>query len=243
MTDFSSHAALDAASRLRKAAKIERLVRECGQSSIGGRMLEVGTGSGFISEYFAARYKHVLRVDAVDVTDQRVASEGFYFQTYDGERLPFSDGVFDLMVSNHVIEHVGSRQRQQAHLLELARVMSPGGLIYLAAPSRWQLVEPHFGLIGLSWIPQSMRDGYVRLAGKGDRYDCNPMGHRVLERMAQRAGLRAHNLNARAFRAICEESGGARGTWLRRVPLAWLEAAYRVSPTMVYLLSHESERT
>lgn len=241
MTEVSSHAALDAASRLRKAAKIERLVRECGQASISGRMLEVGTGSGFISEYFGTRYRDALRVDAVDVADQRVASEGFDFQVYDGYGLPFASGVFDLIVSNHVIEHVGSREMQQAHLRELARVLSPGGLIYLAAPSKWQLVEPHFGLAGLSLIPRSMRDRYVKLAGKGDRYDCNPMGHRDLERMAERSGLRAMNLNASAFRAMCEENDGAAGKWLRRIPVAWLNAAYRFSPTMVFLLSHEAD--
>ena len=243
MTDFSSHAALDAASRLRKAVKIERLVRECGRLSISGHMLEVGAGSGFISEYFGTRYKDVLRVDAVDVTDQRVVSEGFGFQTYDGQRLPFASGAFDLIVSNHVIEHVGSREKQQTHLLELARVLSPSGLIYLAAPSKWQFVEPHFGLAGLSWIPRSMRDGYVRLAGKGDRYDCNPMGHLDLERMAERAGLRTRNLNAPAFRVMCEESGSVAGKWLRRIPVAWLEAAYRVSPTMVFLLSHDADHS
>jgi SAM-dependent methyltransferase len=242
MTEPSSHAVFDAASRLSKAAKIERLVRECGQASIGGRMLEVGAGSGFISEYFGTRFKGVLRVDAVDVADQRVASEGFDFRAYDGHQLPFADGVFDLIVSNHVIEHVGSREQQEVHLREMARVLSPGGLIYLAAPSKWQLVEPHFGLAGLSWIPRFMRDSYVRLAGKGDRYDCDPMGHRDLERMAGRAGLRARNINAPAFLALCEESGGVAGRWLRRIPLPLLEAAYRFSPTMVFLLLRDTDR-
>lgn len=243
MNDFSSHAAFDAASRLRKAAKIERLVRECGQRPVCGRMLEVGAGSGFISEHFARQYRDVLRVNAVDVADQRVVKEGFHFQVYDGRRLPFGSGEFDLVVSNHVIEHVGSREHQYHHLLELVRVLSPDGLIYLAAPSRWQFVEPHFGLPGLSWLPRFMRDGYVRLARRGERYDCNPMGHREFEQLAQQAGLRPRNINAHAVQTILAEGGGGvLGRGLRRIPMAWLESAYRASPTMVYLLSHDMDR-
>lgn len=202
-------------------------------------MLEVGAGSGFISAYFASRYEDTLRVAAVDVADQRRATEGFEFRLYDGTRLPFEDSAFDLVVSNHVIEHVGTRRSQQHHLRELARVLAPGGLIYLAAPSRWQPIEPHFGLPLLSWIPAPLRDGYVRLAGKGVRYDCNPMGHSELERMAANVELQARNINAAAFRHLCLARTGLADRCFRRIPHAWLQACYRLSPTMVYLLSRE----
>lgn len=240
MTEFSSHAALDASSRLGKARKIDRLLGSGTGLPIQGRMLEVGAGSGLISGYFGDRYKDALRVDAVDVADQRVIFQDFDFRTYSGRELPFDDGSFDWIVSNHVIEHVGSRQAQEAHLAELARVLSPEGWIYLAAPSKWQFVEPHFKLIGLSWIPRFMRDGYVRLFKKGDCYDCNPMGHRELERMALRCGLRTQNINARALHVMSEEGRGLIARWVRRIPVRWLQRAYRASPTMVYLLSREA---
>lgn len=240
MTSFSSHAALDAASRTRKAAKIDRLLAECARVEMNGRLLEVGAGSGLISGYFAGRYKGRLRVSAVDVTDQRVERAGFDFQLYDGRVLPYRDGEFDFVVSNHVIEHVGAREAQRLHLREMARVLSPGGVIYVATPSKWQLVEPHFGLPGLSWVPRSIRDGYVRLAGKGTRYDCDPMGHRELERMAGSAGLQSRNINAKAFLALDDQVGGPLSRWLTRIPERWLSLAYRASPTMVYLLRHRA---
>lgn len=235
----SSHAALDVASRTRKAEKIERLLREVGGIGLHGRMLEVGCGSGLISAYFGANLGGALEVDAVDVADQRVASDGFAFKTYDGSRLPFPDASFDFVVRNHVIEHVGSRDRQSAHLRELARVLMPTGVLYLAAPSKWQPVEPHFGLPFLSWIPTQMRDGYVRIAGRGSHYDCNPLGHAEFERMAERAGLIARNINAAAFRLLAEESPGQLARRLGRIPQTWLQLVYRVSPTMVYLLSRK----
>lgn len=238
VNDYSSHAVLDVAGRAKKARKIERVLKEYGRVPIHGQMLEVGAGSGVISAYFAEKYAGALSVSAVDVQDQRITSGGFDFRLYDGERLPFNDGKFDLIVSNHVIEHVGSRDNQQRHLSELARVLAKGGTLYLATPSKWQIVEPHFRLPWLSWIPYSMRDKYVRLAGRGERYDCNPLGHRELERMAAHGRLSSRNSNAYAFRVLCEERGGWLARCLRHIPLACLNTAYRISPTMVYLLQH-----
>ncbi|HEV7269657.1 class I SAM-dependent methyltransferase [Pseudoxanthomonas sp.] len=233
---------MDAISRLKKAVKIDRLFARCVALPLRGRMLEVGAGSGQISAYFAAKYQGELRVDAVDVADQRVVSQGFDFRTYDGQRLPFDDDEFDLIVSNHVIEHVGSRGDQEVHLRELARVLKPDGVIYLAAPSKWQFIEPHFRLAGLSWIPRGMRDRYVRLAGKGEHYDCNPMGHLELELMAGDCGLQACNINVDALHALCEEKDAAIGRWLRKIPNGLLQVAYRISPTMVYLLKRQTVR-
>lgn len=240
LAEFSSHAASDVDSRLRKAAKIERLLRDCQKSEFRGRMLEVGVGSGQISQYFADKFRGGLLVDGVDIVDQRVVSDGFTFQTYDGHRLPFADSAFDLILSNHVIEHVGSRGNQRTHLSELARVLRAEGVIYLAAPSKWQFVEPHFGLVALSWIPRCMRDGYVRLLRKGEKYDCNPMGHAELEQMARDSGLQPRNINAEALRALCEEKGSGVAGWLSRIPITWLALGYRMSPTMVYLLTRRA---
>src|SRR3546814_9833619 len=67
--------------------------------------------------------------------------------------LPFADDSFDVVLSNHVIEHVGEQPEQLAHLSELRRVLTPGGIGYLAVPNRWMLVEPHYRLAFLSWWP------------------------------------------------------------------------------------------
>lgn len=61
-------------------------------------------------------------------------------------------------------------------LSELARVLRPSGIGYLAVPSRWMLVEPHYRLPFLSWMPQRAADAYVRLTGRGEYYDCRPFG-------------------------------------------------------------------
>lgn len=242
MTEHSSHAELDWSHRLRKAEKIHKLLRLPAAQARRLQLLEIGTGSGAIAHYFAKLESDLFGVFAVDVVDQRMVKDGYEFQVYDGVRLPFTSAIFDLVITNHVIEHIGDRRLQAAHLAEIERVLKPGGRAYLASPNRWQFIEPHFRLPGLSWLPRPWRDAYVRLTGRGKRYDCDPMTHVELEEMLRAAGLRFRNINVAALRATLQLEGGSQAvaTVLRRIPDSLLQCACRLSPTMVYLLEKES---
>ena len=46
-------------------------------------------------------------VQSLDVGDERVEKHGYNFQQVTNPRLPFEDKSFDIVLSNHVIEHVG----------------------------------------------------------------------------------------------------------------------------------------
>jgi len=100
------HAALDQASRRLKAMKIERILG-LERSSRPYDLLEIGCGSGWISHYFATHPEIPFRVMAVDVHDSRVVHEGYEYVPVYGVDLPFPEASFDVVISNHVIEHVG----------------------------------------------------------------------------------------------------------------------------------------
>lgn len=243
MAEFSSHAVLDTAGRQRKARKIATLLAPMLAHGRTLDLLEIGTGSGAIASHFGTAEAGRFAVRAIDVADQRHAVEGYEFSLYDGVRVPAADASFDVVVSNHVIEHVGGREAQAAHLREIARVLRPAGVAYLATPSRWQFMEPHFRLPGLSWVPRGWRDAYVRAARRGDRYDCDPMSHRELEQAVRSAGMEYMNRNAEALLAL-RDAEGTRGlaALATRLPAAWLLRAYRWSPTMVYLLRRHAAK-
>ncbi|MGB9429893.1 MAG: methyltransferase domain-containing protein [Gammaproteobacteria bacterium] len=234
----SSHAALDLGGRKPKAEKIHRLLPLPTGRETAPRLLEAGTGSGAIAQYFSELTSPRFDVWAVDVEDQRVSSGGYQFHLYDGRHLPFGDEFFDVVISNHVIEHVGDRAQQACHLAELCRVLAPGGYIYLATPSRWQIVEPHFSLPFLSWIPRGWRDLYVRLAGRGEKYDCDLLRPVELRRLLQSSGLPHKNLNARAFRELValERPQGVLARVASLLPSRWLERLRNLSPTLIYLI-------
>ena len=235
-----SHAALEASTRFPKARKIEALLRLDDRHG-PLRLLEVGTGSGWIAHYFASHPSGRFTVDAVDVVDARQVHAGYRYQDVAGTRLPFADASFDVVVSNHVIEHVGDERDQLAHLAELRRVLRAGGIGYLAVPNRWMLVEPHFRLPLLSWLPASLADRYVRVAGKGTHYDCRPLRLPQLERMLAASGLRAANVCVAALRSTLdiERPGSLPQRLLTRVPDGLLEPWRAAIPTLIYRIERD----
>ena len=186
------HAVLDLDSRLLKAKKIELLLG-LNADCRGLKLLEIGTGSGGIAHYFANVSAHNFQVNAVDVTDSRLTAEGYQFQLVKDVMLPFANETFDVVITNHVIEHVGDYSAQCDHLREVRRVLKKGAIGYLAVPNRWMLVEPHFKLIFLSWLPKKLRTPYLKWMGKGNFYDCEPLEPREIESMFLKTDLSYKN--------------------------------------------------
>lgn len=237
------HAVLDLPSRDLKAIKIARLLG-FRPGDAPRRMLEIGCGSGGISSHFGTAGPMGWDVTAVDVEDVRLAREGYAFHLVSGPRLPFPDAGFDVVLSNHVIEHVGDAQAQAMHLREVRRVLAPGGVAYLAVPSRWMLVEPHFRLPFLSWLPQRMADAYVRIARRGTHYDCRPLGTRSLERDLRAAGFAFRQRHGDALRLTYElERPRALAYRLvfARLPDPVYAAMRRAFPTLIYTLRADGE--
>ncbi|MEO7067477.1 MAG: class I SAM-dependent methyltransferase [Rhodanobacter sp.] len=229
------HAVLDLPSRRLKGLKIERLLGLAGRPQ-PIRMLEVGTGSGGIANYFGTHPQLRCEVDAVDVCDNRAITDGYRYQQVHDTQLPFADQSFDVVLTNHVIEHVGNERAQRAHLAELRRVLRPGGVGYLAVPNRWMLVEPHFKLAFLSWLPHAWRTPYLRATGKGEIYDCEPLQMRQLEGLLTDAGFLHRNLCIDALRATfdIERSQSAINHVLNKVPDAAFLPLRRIIPTLIY---------
>ena len=102
---------------------------------IGGRILEVGVGTGLSLPY----YSWSNRVTGVDLSapmlrkaKARIAEHRLTnvdgLAVMDAQHLAFQDGVFDVVVAQYVITTVPN---PEATLDEFARVLKPGGEIVL----------------------------------------------------------------------------------------------------------------
>jgi Methyltransferase domain len=69
----------------------------------------------------------------------------------DGTSLPFADQSFDLVFSNSVIEHVGSRTEQARFAAEIARV---GKQYWVQTPNRYFPIEHHLWTPFVHWLPR-----------------------------------------------------------------------------------------
>jgi ubiquinone/menaquinone biosynthesis C-methylase UbiE len=119
------------------------------------------------SDFFAQAVGVDIDERAVEYARKNFNRPNLRFEVGDGLNLPFVDNSFDVVVCSQVYEHVPDQQRLMG---EIWRVLSEGGVCYFSATNRFIVVEPHYRLWFLSWLPPKLADVYVRLAKKGTRY-------------------------------------------------------------------------
>ena len=235
------YAALDLTSRQGKARKIDAILSKVLELK-GKQVLEVGTGSGIIAKHMSQCVGPGGQVVAVDVMDQRQVRNGFRFVQVTDTRLPFEDASFDVVISNHVMEHVGNRQAQLHHLREIRRVLKDKGWGYFAVPNRWRLIEPHFKLPLLSWFPLGLRSAYVRMAGRAEVYDVCPPSHYELISLFREAKLSYAQQSFEAMRIMADvESVSLPARLVLNAPKFFLLLLYPIIPTMVFLLRRKQK--
>ena len=166
-------AMLDEAGRRRKAAKILAVLRHVrGLDDLSGlTAADVGCSAGFIADELAgARAARTYGVD-IDVPGLRAARTRFgdhvQFVCAAGQALPFPDASLDVVVFNHIYEHVVD---PDAVIADVKRVLKPDGVLYLGLGNRLGVIEPHYKLPFLSYLPPAAADRYVRAFGRADSY-------------------------------------------------------------------------
>jgi SAM-dependent methyltransferase len=97
----------------------------------GQRVLDVGSGPGYVAAAAAARGATAVGVDVADgmVALARTLHPGIEFVHGDAEQLQFADASFDAVVANFAVLHLGRPERAAA---EFARVLAPGGRVALS---------------------------------------------------------------------------------------------------------------
>jgi SAM-dependent methyltransferase len=118
------------------AALAGRLIRP-GRFDVRGckRILDAGCGNGRYTKYLLRHADPDALVAAFDLSQRmlkrarrRVGSRRVHHVAADLTRLPYADGCFDAIVCGWVLEHLPD---PRPGLLELARVLRPGGKLLL----------------------------------------------------------------------------------------------------------------
>ena len=128
--------------RVRKAerilAELKRFTNIDTQKKL--KVLAVGGEYGFI-EYNLAKWTKwdIITSDMEEYLISRYPELKDYvrMQVLDATKLPFKDNTFDLIIFNHVIEHIPEYQKA---VDELHRVLKKEGIMYLATPNLYRLL-------------------------------------------------------------------------------------------------------
>ena len=89
-------------------------------------------------------------------------------------KIPFPDGSFDLVIANHVLEHV---EDYMASLGEVRRVLRTGGLAILQTP--------YSAKIHRTWSDEGIDDGLSRLHAYGQADHVRLFGKDIFTRIAE----------------------------------------------------------
>ena len=118
-----------------RSAKVIAFLERAGVA-VQGNVLDAGCGGGGMPLSLAEEAGLVVGIDPVERFPDAGARLGrerglinLNFALADGMYLPFRHGAFDLVLSHAVIEHVADAR---LYLRECARVLKPGGHMYLS---------------------------------------------------------------------------------------------------------------
>lgn len=180
--------------------------------NVGGRVLEVGIGTGISLPYYSSRCR-VVGVDIseamLEVARQRVAEQRMTnverLAIMDVQNLQFADGSFDVVTAQYVVNTVPD---PEAALNEFMRVLRPGGELIVvnrvgaeAGPRLKveKLLEPVVERLGWRsdfpwarferWMAQN---GTVTLS---ERRPLPPLGHFALLRFQKTAAVQRQELS------------------------------------------------
>ena len=100
---------------------------------VSGRVLEIGTGSGYGIRTIAANAEEFVTIDKFRSLAVENLPANCSFIEAKVPPLPFEDEVFDCVVSFQVIEHI---KRDKEFVREVYRVLKKGGKFIVSTPNR-----------------------------------------------------------------------------------------------------------
>lgn len=228
----------EATGRQRKAETMRRVLGEALGDRLGSsRLLNLGCSAGLIDEHLAPHVASLVGVDideaGIEAAKSRSLGSHATFMVADAMALPFSDHAFDVVICSQVYEHVPDAR---AMMSEISRVLRPGGVCYFAATNKWSVIEQHYKLPFLSWLPRRMANLYVSSLGRSDEYYEMHLGVSGLKRLV--GDLRIDDWTGRIL-ADPERYGCGYmfpGALSRFVARGMLKLTYGLFPGFIWLL-------
>jgi len=176
------------------------ILRDCGHV-LDERSLVLDFGCGHGELVAAYRHEGIPAFGA----DVLIEKPGPWLRAIDPRnyRLPFPDAMFDVVVSNYVVEHV---ENLSIAATEIARVLKPGGASLHFFPPPARLIEPHVfvPLAGVVRAPWWLR--LWALCGVRNSFQRQLSWREVAHNNAEYLATKTFYRSKRSFRQIFSQS-------------------------------------
>lgn len=109
----------------------------------GARFLEVGSGMGHLTGQLEDTFETFgMDLNHWAVKQSKAVVGRSSLQTASAQELPYQDGVFNVVIIKHIVEHLPD---PALALHEIGRVTEPGGTLILATPNLDSALKPWKG--------------------------------------------------------------------------------------------------
>ena len=148
----------------------------------GMKILDLGTGSGYLSFPIAKNYKDVSVV-GLDIVEKALENNrhkakeeeihNIKFVSYEGVVFPFDDNEFDMVISRYALHHFPDIQTS---ISEVSRVLKSGGLFFVSDPTPNENDSGRF----VDAYMQLKKDGHIKFYTKTEWMSiCEKQGLRL----------------------------------------------------------------
>jgi ubiquinone/menaquinone biosynthesis C-methylase UbiE len=227
-------------------ANVTDVVRALGRPA-GKSLLDLGAGMGGLSVALMLDPRtRGLRLHAMDYNPDYARIARLRARRYNltlpivvsaGEHLPYPDAAFDAIACLDVLEHVAD---VEAVLMEMYRVLVPGGVVLTTVPNRRAFRDPHYHLAGINWLPAPLAERIIERSGRSksggplrdrqEHSDLNTYTWGLFRRLAEDTGFMVRDeVRHRLLHGEIRQLRGARKAVLGLLrPSRLLDPVYRL---------------
>jgi ubiquinone/menaquinone biosynthesis C-methylase UbiE len=234
----------DESTRIVKAEKISRIIRDFAQKNPKiCTCLEVGCSTGINTNYLSGCIGACIGTDIDMAALQYAHAHSQHMSEFiagDAMYLPFRNGFFDIIICNHVYEHVPD---SQVLMKEIFRCLKIGGFCYFAAGNKFSVMEGHYHLPFLSWLPRPVSNLYLKATKKGTVYYEKHLSYFQLKRLTRQFDVTDYTLK------VIREPGrfGAddmihHGSFIPKIPTLLLKGLFLFIPTYIFILTKKHDK-
>jgi ubiquinone/menaquinone biosynthesis C-methylase UbiE len=227
------------ASRESKAKKISAILQDfLGPDLSKFNCLDVGCSSGGITNNLANQFRTIvgIDIDRVAVVEAQSISKksSTQYALASGSSIPFKDSSFDVVICAQVYEHT---KEQTALTEEILRILHPGGVCFFSGPNRLAVMEEHYWLPFLSWLPRPIANLYMKALQRGNEYDAYPLFYWQIRRLWN--GFTIHDYTIKMIHhpnRFAVNNKLSNHSWVKNIPARFLSVLSPFFPNYNWIL-------